>query len=274
MEIAILLATYNSEKYLKTQINSILDQDHKNFCLFIRDDGSTDSTLLIINEYLSQFSNIFLLLDTVTQRKSMGSFMWMLENVKSNYYMFCDHDDYWLPNKISLTFEKMLITESISPGKPVIIHTDLKVVNTELQEISSSFWRFSKIRPDLLSDFNYQSVYNGLTGCTMMINDSARIVSLPMNSYGTMHDAWIGLKVANLGGVIDYIPSVTILYRQHDNNVVGVKEVGTVNYFFNKILRLNETLRFNRERLKMVQNIRSFSIFKYLVYKFLYFLKK
>ena len=274
MEIAILLATYNSEKYLKIQIDSILDQDYKHFFLYIRDDGSTDSTLFIINEYLRQFSNIFLLLDKVTQRKSMGSFMWMLENVKTDYYMFCDHDDYWLPNKISLTLEKMLYTESISPGKPVIIHTDLKVVNTDLQEISPSFWRFSKIRPDLLLDFNYQSVYNGLTGCTMMINDSARIVSLPMNSYGTMHDAWIGLKVANSGGVIDYISTPTVLYRQHDNNVIGVKEVGTVSYFFNKILKLNETLSFNRKRLKMVQNIRSFSIFKYMVYKFLYFLRK
>ena len=118
------------------------------------------------------------------------------------------------------------------------------------------------------------SVYNGLIGCTMMINDSARIVSLPMNSYGTMHDAWIGLKVANSGGIIDYISTPTVLYRQHDNNVIGVKEVGTVSYFFNKILKLNETLSFNKKRLKMVQNIRSFSIFKYMVYKFLYFLKK
>ena len=128
----------------------------------------------------------------------------------------------------------MLYTESISPGKAVIIHTDLKVVNTDLQEISPSFWRFSKIRPDLLLDFNYQTVYNGLTGCTMMINDSARIVSLPMNSYGTMHDAWIGLKVANLGEIIDYISTPTVLYRQHDKNVIGVKEVGTVSYFLIK----------------------------------------
>ena len=274
MEIAILLATYNSEKYLKIQIDSILNQDYKDFYLYVRDDGSTDSTLFILDEYSSQFSNIFILHDKLTQRKSMGSFMWMLENVKADYYMFCDHDDYWLSNKVSLSLEKMLFTESISPSRPVIVHTDLKVVNSDLQDICPSFWSFSKIKPDLLLDFNYLAVYNGLTGCTMMINAKARFVSLPMNISGTMHDAWIGLKVIDSGGVIDYISVATILYRQHDNNVVGVKEVGTVRYIFNKIVRLNETLRFNSKRLKMVQNIRSFSIFQYIFYKYIYYLKR
>jgi hypothetical protein len=204
----------------------------------------------------------------------MGSFMWMLESVKADYYMFCDHDDYWLSNKVSLSLEKMLFTESTFPSRPVIVHTDLKVVDSDLQDICSSFWGLSNIRPDLLLDFNYLSVYNGLTGCTMMINARARMVSLPMNISGTMHDAWIGLKVIDSGGIIDYISTATILYRQHDKNVVGVKEVGTVSYFFNKIVRLKETLRFNSERLKMVQNIRSFSIFQYIFYKFLYYLKK
>jgi glycosyltransferase involved in cell wall biosynthesis len=274
MQIAILLATYNSEKYLKTQIDSVMNQTYKNFNLYIRDDGSNDSTLMILNEYLENFSNIFILHDKVTLRKSMGSFMWMLENVKADYYMFCDHDDYWLQNKIKLTFEKMLLTESINPSKPIIIHTDLKVVNDDLQEICSSFWSYSKIKPFFLLDFNYLAVYNALTGCTMMINSKARTVSLPISSLATMHDTWIGLKVVASGGIINYITSPTILYRQHTNNVVGAKEVGTRNYIYNKIKTLKEVLKFNRERLKMLQQIRSFSVYKYIFYKFSYIFKK
>jgi len=274
MGIAILLATYNSEKYLKTQIDSVMDQTYKDFDLYIRDDGSNDSTLMIINEYLEIFSNIFILNDTVTSRKSMGSFMWMLENVKADYYMFCDHDDCWLPNKIKITFEKMLFTESINPSKPIIIHTDLIVVNNDLQEICSSFWSYSNIKPFLLLDFNYLAVYNALTGCTMMINSKARTVSLPISSLATMHDVWIGLKVVASGGIINYITTPTILYRQHANNVVGAKEVGTKKYILNKIITLREVVKFNKERLRMIRHIRPYNVFEYIYYKFAYILKK
>ena len=274
MDIAILLATFNSEKYLKPQIDSILNQDFQDFKLYIRDDGSTDSTLDIINTYLNQFSNIVMLDDPVTQRGPMVSFMWMLENVVSDYYMFCDHDDVWLSSKINLTYEKMRVVESLYPQKPVVVHSDLKVVNADLEKISPSFWKLSKINPEVLRSFNYLAVHNGLTGCTMMINKSARSVSIPIISAATMHDAWISLRVANSGGIVDYVNQITMLYRQHENNVIGVKKISTVRYLRNKILNFGQVLKLNKERLLMVQSIRPFGIFKYLFYKFSYFLKR
>ncbi|MEO8236799.1 MAG: glycosyltransferase family 2 protein [Flavobacterium sp.] len=274
MKLAILLATYNSEKYLKTQIDSILAQSFSNFVLYIRDDGSTDQTLLIIDEYLRLFSNIIFLTDDQQGRLSMGSFMWMLEVVDADYYMFSDHDDYWLENKVQLTLEKMLEVDNYEFPKPIIIHTDLKVVDTNLKEIASSFWNYSKINPSLLLNFNFLAVYNLLTGCTMMINKKARNISLPHSKFALMHDSWIGLKVMDKGGIIDFIPNQTILYRQHGNNAIGAKEVGTKNYFINKILSLNKILEINSKRLKMVNQIRTFNIFTYMFYKFLYVLKR
>lgn len=274
MKLAILLATYNSEKYLKVQIDSILAQSFADFILYIRDDGSTDDTLLIIDEYLRSFSNIIFLKDDQTGRFSMGSFMWMLEAVDADYYMFADHDDYWLENKVQLTLNKMFEVENYEFSKPVIIHTDLKVVDTNLKEVASSFWNYSKIKPSLLLNFNFLAVYNLLTGCTMMINKKARNVSLPYSKFALMHDSWIGLKVMDNGGIIDFIPNQTILYRQHGNNAIGAKEVGTKNYFINKLLSLNKILAVNRKRLKMVNQIRTFNIFTYIFYKCLYALKR
>jgi Glycosyltransferases involved in cell wall biogenesis len=158
MKLAILLATYNSEKYLKVQIDSILAQSFSDFTLYIRDDGSTDSTISIIDEYLKLFPNIIFLKDNQKNRLSLGSFMWMLENVNADYYMFSDHDDYWLENKVELTLNKMLAVESVGSKKPVIIHTDLKVVDTNLNEIAPSFWKYSKIDPKLLVNFNFLAV--------------------------------------------------------------------------------------------------------------------
>jgi len=274
MKLAILLATYNSGKYLKVQIDSILAQSFADFILYIRDDGSTDDTLLIIDEYLRSFSNIIFLKDDQTGRFSMGSFMWMLEAVDADYYMFSDHDDYWLENKVQLTLNKMFEVENYEFCKPVIIHTDLKVVDTNLKEVASSFWNYSKINPSLLLSFNFLAVYNLLTGCTMMINKEARNVSLPHSKFALMHDSWIGLKVMDNGGIIDFIPNQTILYRQHGNNAIGAKEVGTKNYFINKLLSLNKILAVNRKRLKMVNQIRTFNIFTYIFYKCLYALKR
>lgn len=274
MKLAILLATYNSGKYLKVQIDSILAQSFADFILYIRDDGSTDDTLLIIDEYLRSFSNIIFLKDDQTGRFSMGSFMWMLEAVDADYYMFADHDDYWLENKVQLTLNKMFEVENYEFSKPVIIHTDLKVVDTNLKEVASSFWNYSKIKPSLLLNFNFLAVYNLLTGCTMMINKKARNVSLPYSKFALMHDSWIGLKVMDNGGIIDFIPNQTILYRQHGNNAIGAKEVGTKNYFINKLLSLNKILAVNRKRLKMVNQVRTFNIFTYFFYKCLYALKR
>ena len=274
MKLAILLATYNSEKYLRIQIDSILAQTFTDFILYIRDDGSRDNTMLILDEYLALYSNITVLNDSVKRRLSLGSFMWMVEEIEADYYMFADHDDYWLSDKIELTLAKMREIEKVNPEKPIVIHTDLKVVDSNLEEICTSFWNYSKIKPSILATFNFLAVYNTLTGCTMLINAKARNVSLPVSNLAIMHDSWIGLNVCAAGGIVDFIPNQTVLYRQHNYNVVGAKEVGTKDYFINKLLFINTILKTNYKRLKMVQQIQPFTIYSYLIYKLLYIFKR
>jgi rhamnosyltransferase len=104
--IAILLSTYNGENYISEQINSIINQTNSNWTLYIRDDGSSDGTLDIITRFVTDYENI-VLLDSSINIGTLESFIWLMQNVNSSYYMFCDQDDIWLPNKIDISFSEL-----------------------------------------------------------------------------------------------------------------------------------------------------------------------
>ena len=274
MVIAILLACYNSESYIGQQINSIINQSVQQFVLYIKDDGSNDGTLSIIDSYVNTNENIILLRDDVIGRGAMKNFMWMLENVDADYYMFSDHDDIWIENKIALSLSEMLKLENENPEKPVIVHTDLKVVNQNLKCVSNSFWEYSNINPVLLKSFDYLAVSNGITGCTMILNQKSKDLAFPIGKFATMHDSWISLCVANARGIIGCVKHQTVLYRQHQYNVIGAKKVGNLNYFLKKFLSPKRIVVENYSQFKMANEIHPLSLFSYLFYKILYLLKR
>lgn len=179
--IAILLSTYNGEKYLVNQLESLFNQTYKEFILHIRDDGSNDGTLEILKKYKEKHSNIVIYSED--SKKNIGaclSFMWLLENVDSKYYMFCDQDDIWFPNKIQLCLDSILSEEKRTTNKAILIHTDLIVVDNGLNIISSSLWENNKINPFKIGT-KYLKVINYVTGCTIIINKLARDISITKN---------------------------------------------------------------------------------------------
>lgn len=101
--IAILLSTYNGEKFIKKQIDSLIAQTFSNWKLYIRDDGSTDKTISIIEEICESDNRIFLYKETNIGVKA--SFLSLLSRVEADYYFFCDQDDFWYDNKIEKTLE-------------------------------------------------------------------------------------------------------------------------------------------------------------------------
>jgi len=225
--VAVLLSTYNSEAYICEQINSILTQTYKEWILFIRDDGSFDGTINLIQNYCNQHSNIRLFESNGENLGARDSFFWLLNNTDAKYYMFCDHDDVWLPFKIEITYKKIKKAEQNNCGKPIIINTDLIVVDDKLQTIHNSMWRYSGFLPNVLkSSFYYLSVCNFVNGCTMMFNQEAKEISFPVSPNATLHDNWIALKVINSDGIIVPIDQPTILYRQHAQNVCGAAIFG------------------------------------------------
>lgn len=242
-EVCILLASYNGEKYLSQQIESILKQDESNWELWIRDDHSTDKTLEIIQSYVKLDSRIHHL----PSKENVGvvkSFFTLLKEVPKEYayYMFCDQDDVWIPEKISLTLSKMKAVET-SDKLPTLIYSDLKVVNEDLHTIHNSMFDFQKVKPER-NNLVELTVQNVVTGCTVMINQSLRCI-FKDGDHVLMHDQWLGMMAAAFGR-IDFVPEATILYRQHQSNQVGAQQ-SSWTFMLKKLFHLNKSVHLIQE---------------------------
>jgi len=272
--VDILLSTYQSEKYIEEQINSIFNQTYTEWKLIIRDDGSSDSTVQIIDKYKSNYPDkVFILNDNRDNIGTVKSFEYLLNSANSEYIMFCDHDDIWLPDKIATSILKMREVENSNPDFPILIHSDLTVIDGREDTIHSSFWCFSNLNPKLLAEFNYLGVCNGITGCTMLINKKAREVSLPFSKEARMHDAWIALCVSKYGK-IGYVDRPTVLYRQHEFNQIGAKGYkGLIDYAQVKLLNIKQVVEQNRLQLQMLHDLEYGSVLKYVCYKISYFIR-
>jgi glycosyltransferase involved in cell wall biosynthesis len=267
-KIAILLATYNSSKYLTQQIQSIITQSYTNWTLYIRDDGSDDTTISIIEKYTQLFKNIIFLTDVVKHRGVKDNFGWLMEQVESEYYMFCDHDDVWLPQKIELSMMKMAEYQNVRQDKAIIVHTDLTVVNERLEVIYPSFWKFRHITPQSTS-FRYHCACNNVTGCTMLFNKLARDLSLPIPVEASLHDSWIALVVAFHKGIITYIEEPLILYRQHATNIIGTRKIPLIRYH---LYNIKEVISNNRRRYKAICCLKKVSLLFFICNKLYYYI--
>jgi glycosyltransferase involved in cell wall biosynthesis len=236
--IEILLSTYNGEKYIETLLESLLLQTYNNWRLLVRDDGSIDNTVSIVKRYLEKYPDkIMFYEDNSFNLGPSQSFSTLLGYSKADYIMFCDQDDVWLPEKISVTFNKMIELESKSGDLPCLIHTDLYVVNQNLQVVSNSFWKYQKLNPKM-NKFRDILIQNNVTGCTVMLNRRLKELSLPIPKDAIMHDWWLALVAAAFGW-IDYVSSPTIYYRQHFSNSVGAKKYSFVK-LINKFLECED----------------------------------
>lgn len=253
--IDILLSTYNGHPYLKELLDSMFNQTFKDWRLIVRDDGSSDGTCEIILNYCKQFPDkITFVNNNETHIGACQSFAQLLEYSTAKYIMFCDQDDVWLPTKIVMTLNRMCEIESLHKGLPILVHTDLKVVDKDLRVISDSFWKFQHINPDL-KKINNLLIMNNVTGCTMMINKELKMLSMSIPEGSVMHDWWIAL-VASVFGITDHINSATILYRQHGRNDTGAMRYSPI-YFMSRIGRLDGSITFIR---KIVTQSKAFYI--------------
>lgn len=271
--IDILLSTFNSEKYLTQQVESLFKQTISNWRLIVRDDGSTDDTLKLLKELIQEYPDKIILLSNKQNLGVIKSFETLLKESSAEYIMFCDHDDVWLEDKIEVTLLKMKEIEQRQQELPVLVFTDLTVVDSTLNVIHKSFWKFSKLNPRFLSCFNYLGVCNGITGCTVMINKKAKEVSLPFSKDARMHDWWIGLNVSKFGK-IGFVDKSTILYRQHNLNQIGATEIkGTLNYIFSRIQNVRTVFEENRMQFQLIKKLDYGNFVKYLFYKMSYFFR-
>jgi glycosyltransferase involved in cell wall biosynthesis len=269
MVLSILLATYNSSKYLKEQIESVQNQTVQDWRMYIREDGSTDDTLKMIADYQKSDSRIHIFSDGGKNIGAAKSFMKLLEHVKADYYMFCDHDDVWLPTKIEKSLQRIKLFELNNPHIPIVVHTDLLVVDEQLNVINKSYWKSVGLKPAVITSGEMIQVFNCVTGCTMLFNNLTKEVALPYNERAPMHDWWIAIQVIRNKGAVIQVEEALIKYRQHGTNEIGAKKVDA-NYYVAKIKNFRETIRQNVEKINFLKEIKGIGTFKYLYYKIYY----
>lgn len=232
--IDILMATYNGEKYLAEQIESILHQTYKDWQLIIADDCSSDSTVKILEYYHSLYPDkISYYINVKPSGSAKNNFFQLLNHAKSKYIMFADQDDVWLKDKVKLTYETMIDAERTNRNIPILIHSDLCVVDQNLQLINPSIFQMQEM--DYKRDkLNNILVSNIVTGCTMMINRKLLDLIHPQPKNAVMHDMWLALVASALGRIV-FIKQPTILYRQHGDNSVGAKNTRSLGYLWHKM---------------------------------------
>lgn len=234
-KVLIVMATYNGERYLEEQLESIHKQTHLNWELRIRDDNSSDNTLLIIEKWIKKDKRIKIIRDSLGNLGHCQNFGKLIgNNLDEKYIMFCDQDDIWIENKIELTLKEMKKAEhEFGEGVPILIHSDLTLVDQKQKLISSSFREYTKINPFEEQPLNKLIASNFVYGCTVMINSSLIKICYPIPREVEVHDSWLALIAASLGKIV-YISQPTILYRQHSSNVTGLR--------FNLKSRINRNL--------------------------------
>lgn len=214
--VCILMSTYNGGRFLERQIESILNQVGCQILLFVRDDGSSDNTLEILNKYQRQNKLSYYTGKNVGPTRS---FLDLIDNAPdAEYYAFSDQDDIWLPDKLHTAIQK-LRNISLKEGRGLYF-SNLMPVDEEEKIINKHL-----LPQSLPIDYYTLMIRCGwMFGCTEVFTKELK--DFVKNQYRpekiVMHDLWLGL-LASLYGTIVYDPDSKILYRQHSNNVVGAQ---------------------------------------------------
>ncbi|MBP3228308.1 MAG: glycosyltransferase family 2 protein [Bacteroidaceae bacterium] len=208
--VNVLMATYNGARYLRQQLDSILAQEGVDVSLTVRDDGSTDTTPAIFDEYRER-CNLRILHDTDHLGPARGFMRLLAQCADADLYAFADQDDYWLPDKLAAAAEKL----QTAGDSPALYFSPTHIADADLAPVA-----VQDIRP--LLTFGESLVAEFVSGCTMVMNHALRRLLLSYTpTYLPMHDVWAYSVAQAVGAHIAFDPTPHILYRQHAANAVG-----------------------------------------------------
>lgn len=237
-----MMASYNGERFIKEQIESICNQDYDNWHLIIQDDGSTDRTCEIIKHYISEDNRIELRKNKTVYHGAYSNFHLLADYCKTlapyDFYMFSDHDDVWLPDKLSRMVEHMT-SETLS-NVPALGYGDMQIINDKgdvtANSLSAQWKNGYKNGYDVF--FSHK-----IFGCNMIMNSALFNLCPVMNLENPIarecaHDAWYA-NFAGVFGKILYWPETFIQYRRYGDNVTTeLYYTISVRRIFNRLLRL------------------------------------
>lgn len=261
-DIAVLLATYNGQEYLKQQLDSLLEQTFSDFRIVVHDDGSTDKTVDIINEYRNKYPEKIEILYGEPCGMAKANFLWMLTKTWADIYFFCDQDDVWHKTKI----EKSLAALGEST-EAACVFTDMWVTDENLKVLSNSFIRYIGRNPNNTA-YTQVLIDNPSAGCTMCFNRALRDLAVASLSQIDltkipMHDALV-LAIADIMGKVTPVDEPLVYYRQTGHNTMGattesdsdkrsrnISDIKSGSFFAKKKAFVNEARLFAAELAKI-----------------------
>jgi glycosyltransferase involved in cell wall biosynthesis len=214
--VAILLGTFNGERFLSQQLDSIESQTHTNWMLIVSDDGSKDTTLDILLKYQVKWPQGKMIISKGPQKGFCKNFLSLAcdPQIKADYYAFCDQDDVWMATKLTVALDNIQKRQKkgeayVYCGRTTYVDENLKVVG------SSPLFSYPR-------NFRNALIQSIAGGNTMVFNQSVKKF---LEKAGAVdhptHDWWIYQLVTGIGGTVYYDPQPQVLYRQHQESLVG-----------------------------------------------------
>ncbi len=227
--VCVLLASYNGEQYIEEQLCSLFEQTVLPHSVIISDDNSTDLTWTLLEKWQSKYPKlIYIYKNDSGVNGHVGNFSFLCTKALEldyDYFLFCDQDDVWLVNKIELLVKECKKIEAqIGVSHPVLIHSDLMVVDSKLNLIDESFFSYQGLPEPTEHAIPKFLIQNVVTGCASLINRALLEKSTPLPNEVVVHDWWFAL-VASLTGRVAFVDESLVMYRQHHSNAIGAKAV-------------------------------------------------
>lgn len=223
--IEVVLPSFNGALFLEEQLQSIHAQTLRPLRVLLRDDGSSDGTLQLLDRMQQRYGSWLQLLPADGNLGCTANVNALLEASEAPYVALADQDDIWLPHKLEASLaELQLLEQRLSPQTPLLVHSDLQLADAHGRPLPKRYWQTQRLDPtrtglrDLL-------LTNVVTGCTVLANRALLREALPIPPEALMHDWWLAL-IAAARGAIGVLPEPTLLYRQHSHNVLGASGLG------------------------------------------------
>jgi len=248
--VAVLMCTYQAERYLMEQLDSIIEQTHQNWHLYVSDDGSKDSTQSILNSYQAKWGPDRLSIISGPAKGFAKNFLSLSCNtiIKADFYAFSDQDDIWEKDKLERALNCLL---SIPEGTPGLYCSRTRLVNSSNKEIGLSPLF---VKPPCFANGLIQNIGGGNT---MVLNNAARSLlieagdEIPVVS----HDWWSYLLVSGCGGKVFYDTIPSLRYRQHSENLIGMNDSWQARFKRIRMLSQGRFRKWNNDNIMALQKM-------------------
>ena len=222
--VQIIMATYNGEKYLEEQMDSLLAQTWTDIRVEVCDDGSTDHTCDVIERYAQKDSRISIHRNE-ENKGYVRNFLEGMQRSEAEYIMFCDQGDIWDQNKIEVTLGAMEQAERGSADIPILVFTDAINFDSDTGQDQGRFHEKSHLNIKKV-DTAHLFMENKVIGCTVMVNRAVLPYLTEIPQEIRVHDWWLALICSHFGQIV-YVDRPTLRYRQHSGNMIGGSSFGS-----------------------------------------------